>query len=94
MLGTEHLIPRMLRLKVGMLDQEHGTLVLELRMRKLHQCMAQKQGSDKLTRLQKAGPSVASEMLAWKNHLASAVLVQILNPIIDDDSLVNQMLEI
>jgi hypothetical protein len=36
LLGTEHLIPEMLRLKVGTLHQELGTLVLELRTRNLH----------------------------------------------------------
>jgi hypothetical protein len=63
-------------------------------MRNLHQCTAQKWGSDKLTGLQKAGPIVASRMLARKHHLAFAILLHLLYLILDDDRLVNQMLEI
>jgi hypothetical protein len=39
LLGMGHLIPDTLRLKVGMLHQELGTLVLELWMNNLHRCM-------------------------------------------------------
>jgi hypothetical protein len=59
LLGTEHGISGMLHLKVGKL----GTLVLELRTWDLHRCMTQKLGSNKLTGLRKAGPSVASRIL-------------------------------
>jgi hypothetical protein len=40
------------------------------------------------------GPSVASGMLAQKNHLALAILFHLLCLILNDDGLVNQMLEI
>jgi hypothetical protein len=90
----EHLILGALHLIVGMLHQELGTLVLELRTRNLHQCTAQKWGSDKLTRLQKGGPSVSSGMLAQKNHLSFAILFHLFYLILDDDGLANQMLEI
>jgi hypothetical protein len=56
--------------------------------------MAQKWGSDKLTWLQKARPSVASGMLAQKHHLVFAILLHLLYLILDDDGLVNEMLEI
>jgi hypothetical protein len=49
LLGMEHLIPEMLHLKVGMLHRDLGTLVLELQTWNLHRCMAQTQGSNKLT---------------------------------------------
>jgi hypothetical protein len=64
-----------LHLKVGMLHQELGTLNLKLKTWVLHWCVTQKWGSNKLTRLRKAGPSVASGMLAQENHLALAILV-------------------
>jgi hypothetical protein len=51
LLGMEHCIFRMLHLKFGMLHQKLGTLVLELWTQNMHQCMAQKGGSDKLTGL-------------------------------------------
>jgi hypothetical protein len=66
-----------LHLKVGMLYRELGTLALKMRMMDLHWCTTQKWGSDKLTRIQKAGPSVASEMLAWENHLVLAILLHL-----------------
>jgi hypothetical protein len=40
------------------------------------------------------GPSVTSEMLAQKHHLALAILFHLFYHILDDDDLVNQMLEI
>jgi hypothetical protein len=64
LLGMEDGIFRMLRLKVGMLHQKLGTLVLELRTRHLHRSMTREWSTNKLTGLQKAGPSVASEILA------------------------------
>jgi hypothetical protein len=42
----------------------------------------------------KSGPSVASRMLAWENHLALAILLHLFHLILDDYDLVNQMLEI
>jgi hypothetical protein len=51
LLGTEDLIPGTLRLKVGKLHQELGTLVLELWTQNLHRCTTQKWGFDKLVRL-------------------------------------------
>jgi hypothetical protein len=44
--------------------------------------------------LQKAGPSVASGMLAQKNHLTLAILFHLFYLILDHDGLANQMLEI
>jgi hypothetical protein len=52
-------------------------LVLELQTQNLHRCMTQKWGFDKLNGLQKAGLSVASEMLAREHHLAFAILLHI-----------------
>jgi hypothetical protein len=60
----------------------------------LHWCMTQKWGSDKLTRLQKVGPIVASIMLAQENHFALAILLHLFQLILDDDGLIDQMLEI
>jgi hypothetical protein len=77
LLGMEHLIPEMLHLKVGMLHRELGTLVLELQTWNLHRCMAQTQGSNKLTGQQKAGPSVASGMCAQKNDLVFAIILHL-----------------
>jgi uncharacterized membrane protein YGL010W len=56
--------------------------------------MTRKWGSDKLTRLQKAGPSVASGMLALTHHLELAILFHLFYLVLDDDGLVNQMLDI
>jgi hypothetical protein len=56
--------------------------------------LTQKWGSGKLTGLRKAGPSVASKILAQKNHLAFAILLHLFQRILDDDVLVNQMLKI
>jgi hypothetical protein len=61
LLGKKHWISGMLHLKVGMLYQKLGTLVLKLQARDLHRCTTM-------------GPSVASEMLAWKHHLVFAIL--------------------
>jgi hypothetical protein len=77
-----------------MLHQELGMRVLELWTWNLHQCMTQKRGFDKLSGLRKEGPSVASGMLAQKNHLVFSILLHLIYLIIDDDGLVNQMLEI
>jgi hypothetical protein len=41
-----------------------------------------------------AMPSVASEMLAQKNHLVFAILLHLVQLILGDDGLVNQMLKI
>jgi hypothetical protein len=41
-----------------------------------------------------ARPSVASEMLAQKNHLVFAILLHLVQLILGDDGLVNQMLKI
>jgi hypothetical protein len=84
----------MLHLKVGMLHRELGTLILKLWAQDLYQCMTQKWGSDKLTGLQKAGSSVASEMLAQKHHLAFAIFLHLFQLIFHDDGIVNHMLEI
>jgi hypothetical protein len=94
LLGIEHQKTGMLHLKVGMLHQELGTLVLELPTWDLHRCMTWKWGSGILARLRKVGPSVASRMLAQKNHLAFAILFHLFQLILDDDGLVNQTLEI
>jgi hypothetical protein len=51
-------------------------------------------GFDKLTGLWKAGPSVASGMLAQKTHLALAILLHLFQFKLNDDGLVNQMLKI
>jgi hypothetical protein len=56
--------------------------------------MTQERGSDKLTRLQKAGLSVASVMLTWKTHLALAIFLYLFQLILDDDGHVNQVLKI
>jgi hypothetical protein len=56
--------------------------------------MTQERGSDKLTRLQKAGLSVASVMLTWKTHLALAIFLYLFQLILDDDGHVNQVLQI
>jgi hypothetical protein len=48
LLGMEHWISRMLCLKVGMLHQELGMLVLKLRTRDLYRCKTWEWGSDKL----------------------------------------------
>jgi hypothetical protein len=58
-------------------------------MMDLHRCTTQKWSSDNLTRLQKAGPSVTSGMLARKNHLAFSILLHLFQLILDDDGLVN-----
>jgi hypothetical protein len=79
----------MLRLKVGMLHQELGMLVLKLRTWDLYQCKTWEWGSDKLIGMWKAGPSVASGMLAQKHHLAFAILLHLFELILDDDDLVN-----
>jgi hypothetical protein len=50
--------------------------------------------SDKLTGLRKVGPSVGSRMLARKTHLPVAILLHLFQLILNDDSLVNQMLKI
>jgi hypothetical protein len=44
--------------------------------------------------MQKAGPNMASKMLARKHHLVFAILFHLLYLVLDDDGLVNQMLEI
>jgi hypothetical protein len=80
LLWMEHWISGMLHLKVGMRD--------------LYRCMTREWDSDKLTGLQKAGPSVASGMQAEKHHLAFAILLHLFHLILDDDGLVNQMLKI
>jgi hypothetical protein len=51
LLGTEHWISKMPRLKVGALHRELGMLVLELQMQNMHRCMTQERGSNKLIRL-------------------------------------------
>jgi hypothetical protein len=56
--------------------------------------MTRRWGSDKLIGLRKAGPSIASGMLAQKHHLVFATLFHLFYLILDDDGLVNQMLEI
>jgi hypothetical protein len=56
--------------------------------------MTREWGSDKLTGLQKAGPRVASGMLAQKGHLAFAILFHFFHLILDDNGLVNQMFKI
>jgi hypothetical protein len=84
----------MLHLKFGTLHQELEMLVLKLRTWTLHRCTTQKLGSDKLTGLWKAGPSIASGMLARKNHLAFAILFHFLKLVLDGDGLVNQILKI
>jgi hypothetical protein len=94
LLGTKHWISGTLRLKGGTLYQELGTLVLKLRMQHLYQCTTREWGSNKLIGLRKAGPSVASRMLAWKHHLSFAILFYFFQLILDDDGLVNQMLKI
>jgi hypothetical protein len=80
--------------KFKTLHRELGMLILKLWARDLHRCTAPKRGSDKLNGLQKAGPSVASEMLVRKHHLAFAIFLHLFQLIFDDDGLVNQMLEI
>jgi hypothetical protein len=94
LLRMEHWISRMLHLKVGMLHQKLRTLVLKLQTWDLHRCMTREWGSDKLTGLQKAGPRVASGMLAQKGHLAFAILFHFFHLILDDNGLVNQMFKI
>jgi hypothetical protein len=74
LLGMEHWISEMRRLKVGKLHRELEMLVLKLRTWDLHRCMTQERGSNKLTRLQKVRPRVAFEMLVWKHHLAFTIL--------------------
>jgi hypothetical protein len=64
LLGMGQWKSRRMRLKVGTLHQELGTLILKLQTWNLHRQVAQKWGPDKLTRLQKAVPSVASRMPA------------------------------
>jgi hypothetical protein len=56
--------------------------------------MTQKWGSNKLTRLRKVEPSVASRIRDRENHLALAILLHLFELILDDDGLLNQMLEI
>jgi hypothetical protein len=73
----EHWISGTLCLKVGTLHWKLGTLVLELRTWDLHQCMTQKLGFDKLTRLREAVPSVVFGMLAQKNHLTLAIFLHL-----------------
>jgi hypothetical protein len=46
LLGMEHWISKTLRLKVGMLHQELGMLVLKLRTRDLYRCKTWERGSD------------------------------------------------
>jgi hypothetical protein len=70
------------------------TLVLKLRTQDLHRCTTREQGSDKLTRLRKAGPSVAFGMLAYKHQLAFANLFHFIQLVLNVVSLVNQMLKI
>jgi hypothetical protein len=62
-------------------------------MRKLHKCTTKEKGSHKLTRLRKAGLSVASGMLTWKTCIALAIFLHLLQLILDDDGHVNQMLK-
>jgi hypothetical protein len=73
----KHLISKTLRLNVGTLHRELGMLILELQTQNLHRCTTQKWGFDKLNGLQKAGLSVASEMLAREHHLPFAILLHI-----------------
>jgi hypothetical protein len=94
LLEREHGISGALCLKVGTLHRKLGTLVLELRMWDLHRCTTLERVSDKLTGLQKVEPSVGSRMLARKTHLAVAILLHLFQLILNDDSLVNQMLKI
>jgi hypothetical protein len=94
LLGMDHRISKMIYLKVGMLHRELGILVLKLWAQDLHRCMTQEWGSDKLTRMQKVGPSVASRMLAQKHHLTFSILLHLFQLILDDDGIVNQMLKI
>jgi hypothetical protein len=94
LLGTGHRKIRTLCFKVGMLHWELGIMALKLRTMDLHWCTTRKWGSSKLARLQKAGHSVASGMLAQKNHLVFAILLHLFQLILNDDSLVNQILEI
>jgi hypothetical protein len=77
-----------------MLHQELGTLVLKLRTWNLHKGTVREWGSDKLSRLQEAGLGVASGMLAWKTHLALAILFHFFQLILNDYGLVNQVLKI
>jgi hypothetical protein len=90
----EHWISRMMYLKVGMLHRELGMLVLKLQAWDLHRCTTRERGSDKLTGMQKVGPSVASRMLVRKPHLTFAVLLHLFQLVLDDDGIVNQMLKI
>jgi hypothetical protein len=69
-------------------------LVLELWTWDLYRCTTQEHGSGKLTRLRKVGPSVTSEMLARKHHLAFAIRFHFFQLILIDDGLVNQILKI
>jgi hypothetical protein len=84
----------MLHLKVGTLQRELGMLVLELWTWNLHRCTTQKWGSDKLTRLQKVGPSVASVTLAQEQHLVFAIFLHLFQLALNDNALLNQMLKI
>jgi hypothetical protein len=91
LLGMEHWIFKTLCQKVGTLHRELEMLVLKLWMQNLHQCTTKEWGSD---RLQKTGPSVASRMLAWKHHLAFAILFHFFQLVLNDDSPVSRMLKI
>jgi hypothetical protein len=94
LLGLEHRISGMLHQKVGTLHRKLGMLVLELQTQDLHRCRTRERGSNKLTTLRKAGPSVPSGMLAREHHLAFVILLHFLQLILNDDSLVNKMLKI
>jgi hypothetical protein len=57
--------------------------------------MTHKQGSEELTSLRKTRPSVASRVLARKNHLALAIFFHLFQLVLDDDDgLINQMQEV
>jgi hypothetical protein len=77
-----------------MLHQELGMLILKLWSGALHRRTIRKWGSKKLPRLRNAGPSVASGVVARENYLALAILLHLLQLILDDDGLINQVLQI